>query len=84
MDNIKALDNLCLSDDIAENWKKWKQRWTLYALASGAAEKDESVQCGILHHMIGEQSLDIYNTFTFSQDEEKKIQPFIQKFDQYF
>ena len=42
MDNVKALGNLCLKDDIAENLKKWKQRWTLYALASGAAEKDES------------------------------------------
>ena len=73
MDNMKALDNLCLSGDIAENWKKWKQRWTLYALASGAAEKDESVQCAILLHMIGEESLDICNTFTFSQDEVNKI-----------
>ena len=55
MDNMKALGNLCLSGDIAENWEKWKQRWTLYALASGAAEKDASVQCAIPVHMIGEE-----------------------------
>ena len=84
MGNMKALYNLCLSGDIAENWKKWKQRWTLYALASGAAEKDESVQCAILLHIIGEGSLDIYNAFTFFQDEVNKIQPLIQNFDQYF
>ena len=70
MDNMKALDNLCLSGDDA--------------LASGAAEKDQSVQCVTLLHMIGEESLDIYNTFTFSQDEVNKIQPLIQKFDPYF
>ena len=34
--------------------------------------------------MIGEESLDIYNTLTFSQDEVNKIHPLIQKFDQYF
>ena len=84
MDKMKALDNLCLTGDIAESWKKWKQRRTLYALASGAAEKDESVQCAILLHMIGEESLDIYNTYTFSQDEVNKMQPLIQEFDHYF
>ena len=83
IDNMKALDNLCLSGDITENRKKWKQRWNLYALASGAAEKGESVQCAI-SHMIGEESLNIYNTFTFPQDEVNKIQSLIEKFDQYF
>ena len=53
-------------------------------MASGAAEKDEPVQCVILLHMIREESLDIYNTFIFSQDEVNKIQPLIQNFDQYF
>ena len=66
MDNIKALDNLCLSNDIAEKWNKWKQRSNLNALASDAGKKDKSVQCVILLHMIGEESLDICNTLTFS------------------
>ena len=65
IDNMKALDNLCLSGDITENWKKWKQIWNLYSLASGASEKGKSVQYVILLHMIGEESLDIYNTFMF-------------------
>lgn len=58
-----------------ENWKKCKQRWTIYALASGAADEDESLQCLMPLHMIGEESLDIFNMFTFSQDEIDKIQP---------
>ena len=63
MDNIKALDKLCLSDDIAENWNKWKERSNLNALASDAAKKEESVQCVILLHMTGEEFLDIHNAF---------------------
>lgn len=61
-----------------------KARWTLYVLATGAVEKDKPVQCGILLHMTGEESLDIYNIFVFSQDEVNKIQSLFQKFDQYF
>ena len=34
--------------------------------------------------MIGEESFDIYNTFTFSQDEVNKIQPLLHNYDQYF
>ena len=81
---LKIRINLCLSGDIAENCKQWKQRWTLYVLATGAVEKDKPVQCGILLHMTGEESLDIYNIFVFSQDEVNKIQSLFQKFDQYF
>ena len=50
--------------DIAENRKKLKQKWNLYASASAAAEKDESVQHAI-PQTIGEESLDIYNAFRF-------------------
>ena len=50
-------------------------------MASGAAEKNQLVQFVILLHMIGEESLDIYITFTFSQDEVNEIQPLIQKFE---
>ena len=53
-------------------------------IATGATEKDKSVQCTLLLHMIGKVSLDIYNVFTFSQDEVDKIQHFIQTFDRYF
>ena len=61
--------------------KKGEQRWNLNALASGAAEKNQLVQFVILLHMIGEESLDICITFTFSQDEVNEIQPLIQKFE---
>ena len=50
-------------------------------MPSGAAEKNQLVQFVILLHMIGEESLDIYITFAFSQDEVNEIQPLIQKFE---
>ena len=73
MDNMKALENLRFSGDIAESWKKLEQNIKLLRIASGATEKDKSVQCAILLHMIGKQSLDVYNAFTFSQDKADKM-----------
>ncbi|CAB3978567.1 Hypothetical predicted protein [Paramuricea clavata] len=58
-------------------------RRNLYAKASGADEKDEGTQCAIFLHTIGEEALEIYDTFTFTETEQDKIQPLIQKFESY-
>ena len=38
MDNLKPLYALNVNGDIAENWRRWKQRWSLFVIASGAHE----------------------------------------------
>ena len=84
MDNLKPLDALNLNGDIAENWRRWNQRWSLFVIASGEHEKGENIQCAIFLHMIGEDALNIYDTFTFQGNEINKIQILIDKFDQDF
>ena len=42
MENMKPMGPLNMGGNAAENWGKWKQRWNLYAKASGASEKDEA------------------------------------------
>ena len=84
MNNLKPFGALNLNGDIAQNWRCWKQRWSLFAIASGAHEKGESIQCATFFHMIGEDALNIYDTFTFQDNEINKIQVLIDKFDQYF
>jgi len=72
-----------MDGNIAENWRKWKQRWTLYAKASGVDAKDEETQCAVFLHTIGDEALEVYDTFTFTESEENKIEPLIGKFDAY-
>ena len=73
MDNLKPLDALNLNGDIAENWRCWKQRWNLFVIANGAHEKGENIQCATFLHMIGKDALNIYDTFTFTDNESNKI-----------
>ena len=73
MDDLKAIDALSLNDDIAENWRRWKQRWSLFVIASRAHEKGENIQCVTFLHMIGEDALNIYDTFTFQNNEINNI-----------
>ena len=83
MERMKPLEPLILDENAAERWRKWKQRWNLYSKASGAVEKDEETQCAIFLHMIGDDALEIYDTFTFTDEEKGKINALIGKFEEH-
>ena len=83
MEHVKPIGPLRMDGNIAENWRKWKQRWTLYAKASGVDAKDEQMQCAVFLHTIGDEALEVYDTFTFTENEENKIESLRGKFDAY-
>ena len=83
MEHVKPIGPLRMDGNIAKNWRKWKQRWTLYAKASGVDAKDEGMQCAVFLHTIGDKALEVYDTFTFTESEENKIEPLIGKFNAY-
>lgn len=62
MEQFKPPSQLILTGNIAENWRRWEQRFRLYMTASGASEKEEEVKIAILLHTIGEEALEVYNT----------------------
>ena len=52
--------------------------------ASGKIKEDEKVQCAILLHVIGEEALEINNTFKFATGEDpNKISVLKKKFEDY-
>lgn len=74
-----------MSGNVAENWKKFIQRFSLYKVASGYDLKEDKVQVALLLHVMGEEALDIFNTFTWAQaadaDTYAKV---VEKFEDYF
>ena len=60
-----------LTDMSLEGFKKWKKRFGMYSIASGASAMLEQVQIAILFHCIGESCIDVFNTFTFVENEDK-------------
>ena len=57
--------------NLADTFKKWKRQFEIYMIASGAVDKENPTKTAILLHCAGPQVLDIYDTFTFANDEEK-------------
>ena len=84
MDLFKPPEALSLQGNPSENWRRWIQRFGLYLTASGKVKEDEKVQCAILLHLIGEEALEIYNTFKFATGEDpNKISVLKKKFEDY-
>lgn len=83
MEHVKPIGPSRMVGNIASNWQKWKQRCVLYAKASGVDAKDEETQCAVFLHTIGEEALEVHDTFTFAESEENKLEPVIAKFEAY-
>ena len=83
MANLTQPAPLELKGNVAENWKKFKQKFTLYNVASGMSEKQNKSQTSMLLHVIGDSALDLYNTFVFAEGESMVLEKVLDKFEEY-
>ena len=84
MDKLSPPEALNLDGNIAENWRRWKQRFEIFSLASGLSEKDVGIQAAAFLHVAGPEALEVYNTFSLSTaDDKNKVDKIMEKFDQY-
>ncbi|KAJ8019064.1 hypothetical protein HOLleu_42587 [Holothuria leucospilota] len=70
MDRLSPPPKLQMEGNLSENWKRFKQQFLLYLTSAGYEGKEAKIKTSLLLHVIGEEALDIYNTFTFTNDAE--------------
>ena len=88
MEQFKPPECLSLEGNVAENWRKWRQRFQIYLEATEADAEDEKRQCSIFLYVIGEEALEVFNTFTFDRDADPsesrdKLSTLYDKFQKY-
>ncbi|KAL6487668.1 hypothetical protein MHYP_G00042940 [Metynnis hypsauchen] len=74
-----------LHGNLSENWRRFQQRFELYLAAVGGASKPAKVQSALFLHVAGEEAVEVYNTFTFGNEEEDKrnLTKIMEKFEEY-
>lgn len=55
----------------AAEWQRFKQRYEVYAKASGLSTKDADVQAATFLHLVGSDAHEVYNTFEFASDSDR-------------
>ena len=73
-----------MDDDIAGNWRKFKQRFNIYLTASGHSEKADKDKASLFLHLIGDEVMEVFNTFEFAANEgNEKLDKIVEKFENY-
>lgn len=57
--------------NVAKNWSTWNQKFEIFLLASGKLYADVSVKIATFLNSIGEEGVEIFNTFNIKFDKAK-------------
>ena len=61
-----------LSGKVAESWKKWKQRWESFEIASRLVDQENKYRVATFITCVGDDAIEIYNALPFEQEEDKQ------------
>lgn len=68
---------------IAENWRKFSQKFDLFLRASNLSTKPEETKIAAFLNLIGDDGLELHNSFTYEKDEDKTLESLKKKFEEY-
>ncbi|KAL8567594.1 hypothetical protein ACOMHN_054407 [Nucella lapillus] len=61
-----------MDGNLSETFRAWKRQVDFYLLASGASENSKPTQTAIILHCAGVQVQEVYEHFTFDEEDDKK------------
>lgn len=69
--------------NVSENWRKFKQKYTNYEIATRVNTKESATREATLLTVIGNNAIDVFNTLTWdAEGDDKKIDIVLQKFEE--
>ena len=72
------------SGNVSESWKKFKQKYSNYEIATGIHTKESATRVVTFLTIIGNDAIDVFDTLTWdSVGDDKKIEKVIQKFEEF-
>ena len=72
------------SGNVSANWKKFKQKYLYYEIATGISEKGDATRLATLLTFIGSEALDVFDMFVWdTAGDDKKIAKVLKKFDEH-
>ncbi|KAK9709512.1 hypothetical protein QE152_g26570 [Popillia japonica] len=69
--------------NVADNYKKFKQLFDIYAEATGVNNYASERRVAVLLNLIGEEGVKIFNNFQMADADKKDYAKVIKEFEQY-
>lgn len=80
---FKPPKGLSLTGDVAQNWKIFSQKFTIFLNANEFTQKSDDVKIAMLLNAVGDEGLQLYNTFGLTEQQKKNYKNVIQAFETY-
>ena len=82
--NFNYQNHSPLSRKPSRIWRRWKQRFEVYMVASGKDTKSDEVKSAAFLHLAGPEALEVFNTFSFDNPgDAKKLDKLVEQFEAY-
>jgi len=79
---LRAPQALNVVNNLAENWRLFKQKWRNYAIITNLSQQAREYQVALFLHTIGDETLKVYNGFKFdTPDAARTVDEIIDKFE---
>lgn len=84
MENLfRPPDPLVLDDNIAENWRRFEQKFDVFLTATDLQSKPEQKKIAVFLNLIGDDGLELYNSFTFTEEDRASLEAVKKKLEGY-
>lgn len=80
---VKPPEALSLIGNVSENWRRFWQRFDLFMKATDLDTRDESKKIAVFLNIIGDDGLELFNSFTLSDTESQSLTAIKLKFEEY-
>lgn len=80
---FKIPSPLSLNGNLASNFKKFKINFEIYMKATGHNNKDSSTKTAILLNVLGEEAIELFQTFDLKDEERSDYEKVIKAFEDY-
>ncbi|XP_037813721.1 uncharacterized protein LOC119604894 [Lucilia sericata] len=83
MDFVKPVSSLIIEGNVAENWRKFKQNFEIFLEAADLSGEPDQRKVAVLLNAVGEDGLELFQTFNLSSENKKKYQEVLAAFENF-
>lgn len=81
---LRTPEPMSFDGNLSENWKRFRQKFQLFTLAAYQGKKiKDNVKIAQLLTLVGDDGLEVYNSFDFEVGEENDFESVLEKFEKY-
>lgn len=82
-DHVKPVDALVLDGNLAENWRRFKRNYNIFASAARVNGQTDDIKINTFLNAIGPSAVDLFDSFALTDVQREVYQTVVESFEAY-